>query len=605
MKNNLYLKNIIVLFLLFFAGLTIHAQKLSIKGHSFYLDNIPFDMWGVRVASASQSNEYTDALITNLADYKASGINTISVFLQGSSGGYSEPFLDGGKKIKSEDWKRLTKIIKACAKNDMVVIVGIFYQRTVKNPEISKLKSEEEIRQAVRTVAAKLKPYKNVIINIANEQNSNHYKAFKAFNFNNPENIISLCEEVKKIDPQRIVGGGGYHDDWNVDIGKSEFVDVLLFDTFSGDIEKNQHSGWHYDYFRENGVPDKPIVNVELFGGWTRQFIPQGVYAEEGKEIHYQEIEAAKLRSGLYVHLHSNPWFQAVAQDLPNRFDLGGDGTIESPGVKWYFDKIGKLENPISVEYLKNNLSKKSPKLFLTPKIEKQLKKKLESDTHVQNYYKYLKKEADSILHEPLLKRELEGFRLLFVSRQMVERMGVLCMVYRLDKDPELIKRIDSEIKAVCEFTDWNPQHFLDVAEMSFAVALAVDWVGKWLPKETVALAKSALIEKGLKPSFDLTNRRMFWINSTNNWNAVCHGGLITAALVTFDENPQLAAEVISRALDKLPGSLAEYGPDGIYPEGPTYWSYGTSYSVVAANTLETALGSDFGISESPGFLES
>ena len=331
------------LFFLSFSGSSIEAQVLSIKGHSFYLNNKPFDMWGVRVASASQRKDYTDSLIANLDNYKAAGINSISVFLQGSSGGYSDPFKNGGREIQRDHWKRLKKIIKACSKRDLVVIVGIFYQRTVKNPAISNLKSEKEIRNAVRTIAEKLQPYRHVIINIANEQNSAHYQEFKAFDFNDPENIISLSEEVKKVDPTRIVGGGGYHDASNVIIGKSESVDVLLFDTFSKDVENGHHSGWHYDYFLEKGVPDKPMVNVELFGGWTRQFMPQGVYPEEGKEIHYQEIEAAKNRPGLYVHLHSNPWFQARAQDLPNRFDLGGDGTSENPGVRWYFDRIGDI----------------------------------------------------------------------------------------------------------------------------------------------------------------------------------------------------------------------------------------------------------------------
>ena len=50
---------------------------------------------------------------------------------------------------------------------------------------------------------------------------------------------------------------------------------------------------------------------------------------------------------------------------------------------------------------------------------------------------------------------------------------------------------------------------------------------------------------------------------------------------------------------------MKEYAPDGIYPEGPTYWGYGTGYSVIAANSLTTAFGSDFGISQSPGFMES
>jgi hypothetical protein len=264
-----------------------------------------------------------------------------------------------------------------------------------------------------------------------------------------------------------------------------------------------------------------------------------------------------------------------------------------------------KLENPITTGYLKTNLAKKSPKLILTPAIEKEIKKKLKTDPLVQNYYSYLKKQADSILEKPLLKHELEGFRMLAVSREMVERMGVLCMVYRLEKKPEMLKRIDSELLAVCNFADWNTQHFLDVAEMSFAVALAIDWTGEFLPKSTIQLAKKSLVEKGIIPSYNEGGERMYWINSTNNWNSVCHGGMVAASLVVADIEPELAAKTIARALDKLPNSLKEYAPDGIYPEGPTYWGFGTSYAVVAANTLTTALGSDFGISKSPGFMES
>lgn len=118
-------------------------------------------------------------------------------------------------------------------------------------------------------------------------------------------------------------------------------------------------------------------------------------------------------------------------------------------------------------------------------------------------------------------------------------------------------------------------------------------------------LAKKSLVEKGIKESFNEENARLFWINSSNNWNAMCHGGMITAALSVADVEPELAAKTISRALEKLPNSLKEYAPDGVYPEGPGYWGYGTSYSVLAASVLENALGSDFGISEIPGFLES
>ncbi|MFT4537394.1 MAG: hypothetical protein ACI9P5_004778, partial [Saprospiraceae bacterium] len=264
-----------------------------------------------------------------------------------------------------------------------------------------------------------------------------------------------------------------------------------------------------------------------------------------------------------------------------------------------------KLENPITAAYLKNNLTKDGSKLILTKSKENLIRQKLKSDPYVQVYYSYLENEATEILDLPLLTRELEGFRLLFVSRELLRRMGILSMVYRIDKNPKILKRIDQEIQAVCAFEDWNPQHFLDIAEMSFGVSLAIDWVGEFLPETTVASAKSNLILKGLIPSFNEDGTRMFWINSSNNWNAVCHGGMIAAALTIADIDTELAAKTISRALDKLPNSLKEYAPDGIYPEGPTYWGYGTGYAVVASSVLTSALGSDFGISASTGFIES
>ncbi|MEZ5038911.1 MAG: heparinase II/III family protein [Saprospiraceae bacterium] len=263
------------------------------------------------------------------------------------------------------------------------------------------------------------------------------------------------------------------------------------------------------------------------------------------------------------------------------------------------------LENPVTASYLKAKLSKESPRLILTPAIEKTLRKKLQDDPLIQAYYQNMQNQAKEILEQPLLKRELEGFRLLFVSREMARRMGILCMIYRIDRSPEILARIEEEVKAVCAFTDWNPIHFLDVAEISFTVSIATDWVGDALSKETVKLAKTSLIEKGILPSYNEGGERMGWINGHNNWNTICHSGMIVAALAIADVDPELAAKTIARALDKITGSLREYAPDGAYPEGPSYWEYGTSYGVVASNVLTTALGTDFGISDSPGFMES
>lgn len=263
-----------------------------------------------------------------------------------------------------------------------------------------------------------------------------------------------------------------------------------------------------------------------------------------------------------------------------------------------------KLENPMDVQYLKKNLRKSSPRLILTPAIEKQLKKQLKTDPVVQNMYEAIQRDAKQIQAQPLLERKVVGRRLLGTSREMLYRMNILGMVYRMEKDPTVLKRIDEEVLAVCNFSDWNPSHYLDVAEMSMAIALAVDWVGSDLPKATVETAKNALIEKGIKPSYN-PDGNTGWIDGTNNWNQVCHGGMIAASIVIAEKDPELAAKTIHRALDGMPHALEEYGPDGVYPEGSTYWGYGTSFSVLTASMLESAFGTDFGLSEYPAFMES
>ncbi len=267
--------------------------------------------------------------------------------------------------------------------------------------------------------------------------------------------------------------------------------------------------------------------------------------------------------------------------------------------------KIPMLDNPMSVQYLKKNLLKSQPRLVFNASILNDLKKNMKTDPVLQNMYKSIQKNAQSIFDKPLLERKMVGRRLLSTSREMLWRINMLGFVYLMEKDQRVLERINDELIAVCKFTDWNPSHYLDVAEMSTAVAFALDWTAGKLPKSTIETAKKALIEKGIKPSWPENGKTPGWAYGTNNWNQVCNGGMIAASIAIAEVDPELAAKTIWRALDGLPHSLAEYGPDGVYPEGSTYWGYGTSFSVITAAMLESALGNDFGHWNYPAFKES
>jgi hypothetical protein len=286
-------------------------------------------------------------------------------------------------------------------------------------------------------------------------------------------------------------------------------------------------------------------------------------------------------------------------------FALSALPKIFATGRQFYpeNEKLIKLKNPVTVKYLKAHLRKSSPRLVLTPAIEQNLKQKIKIDPVVKNYFAAIKLNANEIIAKDLLTRKMEGRRLLSVSREMLYRVNILAILYRLEKDPSILKRLNDEVVAVCNFTDWNPSHFLDVAEMSMAVAIAIDWTGKDLPKQTIELALKSLIDKGIKPSY--AEKGMGWIKGTNNWNQVCNGGMIAASIVIAEKDPELAAKTIARSLDGIPFALQEYAPDGVYPEGATYWGYGTSFSVITSSMLVSAFGTDFGLANYPAFLKS
>ncbi|MBN7809315.1 heparinase II/III family protein [Algoriphagus sp. H41] len=266
---------------------------------------------------------------------------------------------------------------------------------------------------------------------------------------------------------------------------------------------------------------------------------------------------------------------------------------------------IPQLENPMSLAYLKKNLRRSQPRLVYDAKVLKNLKSKLKTDPVLQSMHAVIWANAESILDQPLLQRELEGRRLLAVSRELLWRINMLGYRYLIEQEPQILRRINEEVLAVCSFTDWNPSHYLDVAEMATGVAFALDWTAGDLPQSTQGIAKKALIEKGILPSWPADGGSPGWASGSNNWNQVCNGGMIAASIAIAELDPELAAKTISRALDGLPHSLVEYGPDGVYPEGSTYWAYGTSFSVITAAMLESAFGQDFGHYDFPAFKES
>jgi hypothetical protein len=157
------------------------------------------------------------------------------------------------------------------------------------------------------------------------------------------------------------------------------------------------------------------------------------------------------------------------------------------------------------------------------------------------------------------ITRQQVGRRLLGQSRRCVKRVLLLATAYHLTGDIRYARRCEREMLAAASFHDWNPSHFLDVAEMTFALAIGYDWLYPQLDEESREAIRAAIVHKGVALQFE--SGHTGWVASTHNWGQVCHGGLAVGALAVMEDEPQLAA-------------------------------------------LESALGTDFGLSRAPGFDE-
>ncbi|WP_293854748.1 heparinase II/III family protein [uncultured Alsobacter sp.] len=241
------------------------------------------------------------------------------------------------------------------------------------------------------------------------------------------------------------------------------------------------------------------------------------------------------------------------------------------------------------------------PRLLVTAADWRQLEIRRAADPDLALLVTRLLERARKDLALPPLERKLEGRRLLGVSREFIRRVLLWSFARRLTGDQVYLERARREMLQVAGFADWNPAHFLDVAEMTTGMAIGYDWLRREIPTDERALVRRAIVDKGIAqvrnghPTFRMKN----------NWGQVCIGGMVLGALAVGDEEPELAAAVLAAGKAEAFTALAAYKPDGVYPEGPSYWVYGTSYETLLVAALRSALATDWGLMGAPGLARS
>ncbi|MBR4308231.1 MAG: hypothetical protein IKT58_01415 [Oscillospiraceae bacterium] len=240
------------------------------------------------------------------------------------------------------------------------------------------------------------------------------------------------------------------------------------------------------------------------------------------------------------------------------------------------------------------------PRIFANESDFARIRKQAQTDPYMKLLYARIYNFCVELLSEPLLEYEIpDGKRLLSVCNNATKRITWLAMAYQISGEQRFAKRAVEEMINVCSFKDWNPSHYLDTAQMSFGVGLGYDWLYNYMTASQRTTIMNGIYNHGV--STQQTSRSCMTV--THNWNPWCNGGLSVAAAAIFENHPVECAAILANAVSNIQYSML-FSPSGSYPEGPDYSCVGLSFTVMLIDTLDTVLGTDFGLSEIAGMKE-
>lgn len=245
--------------------------------------------------------------------------------------------------------------------------------------------------------------------------------------------------------------------------------------------------------------------------------------------------------------------------------------------------------------------------------IRNEISKGNDGDPVYRKAYSYYKQLADKYLaQKPAFYEIRDGIRLLYVSQEVLEKVIVLSVMYNITLEEKYAIRARQELIAVCSFQDWHPYHFLDVGEMTTAVALGYDWLYDFLDEADRALIRKAIVTNAfdaiIEDYDEVPTRSRTWIwrgNPVCNWRFIAGGGTAVGAIAIADElegeDLKKAERVLEQSLLDIRPAISLFAPDGGYEEGLGYWDYANKYFVFHVGSLKSATGTDFGYLDAPG----
>jgi hypothetical protein len=192
-----------------------------------------------------------------------------------------------------------------------------------------------------------------------------------------------------------------------------------------------------------------------------------------------------------------------------------------------------------------------------------------------------------------VLNYGLDGANLRITNIHTVsnDHLPYLVLAYQFTKNAKYAQRAWDQLNAMCSWPDWGAnRHFLDAGIASKAVGMAFDGLYDWLSSAQRIQLYNALRNFAIGPGknqIDNGSGPFKWYETDDNWNGICHGGMIMAALATYEMDTTFNSALIASCANGMLKYLQSFDPDGASEEGLSYWSYGLSNTFLALESAQ------------------
>jgi hypothetical protein len=302
----------------------VFTQNADNSGTS--LNGQKFLVAGLRVSNALISDAKTQELIDHMDEFGTYGINTFSIFFQGSRFGDVKGYNEDAT-LNATYADRMGQIIEAANARNMVVLVGVLYYGNSKAKWDSWGQAEAEKSVANTIQWLKDNNYRNVFIDVNNE----HMAKF---------DDAGLIAAGKAVDASYVISTGGKETPANSDMslhhGKPDIPGKYYIEsegTCKGGFEAFGYKGGYWSaYSKDPAIYD--YIHIGEYRDWLKE-----------RQWHYAD---SFLRKG-QGFIFASTWLQCAPPDGPHHMP-GGMGTEGDPGIRWMLEFIKEKVGPHNKE---------------------------------------------------------------------------------------------------------------------------------------------------------------------------------------------------------------------------------------------------------------